>query len=75
MKVLGVGTILNILLDYPFIKYFGIKGAAIATIISQGLVFGIFVYYLIFKHHSYITFKLKDFKFNSKNRTNNHLNF
>ena len=66
MKVLGVGTILNILLDYPFIKYYGIKGAAVATIISQGLVFTIFVYYLIFKHHSYITFKLHDFKFNSK---------
>jgi putative MATE family efflux protein len=66
MKVLGVGTVLNIILDPIFIKYYGIKGAAVATIISQGLVFAIFVYYLIFKHHSYITFKLQDFKFNSK---------
>ena len=66
MKVLGVGTVLNIVLDPFFIKFYGIKGAAIATIISQGLVFAIFVYYLIFKHHSYITFKLQDFKFNSK---------
>ena len=66
MKVLGVGTILNIVLDPFFIKFYGIKGAATATIISQGLVFVIFVYYLIFKHHSYITFKLQDFKFNSK---------
>ena len=66
MKVLGVGTILNILLDYPFIKYYGIKGAAVATVISQGLVFAIFVYYLIFKHHSYIKFKLQDFKYNPK---------
>ena len=65
MKVLGVGTILNIILDYPFIKYYGIEGAAIATVISQGLVFGIFVYYLIFKHHSYITIKLQNFKFNA----------
>ena len=24
------------------------------------------MYYLIFKHHSYITFKLQDFKYNSK---------
>ncbi|MBC8312488.1 MAG: MATE family efflux transporter [Candidatus Marinimicrobia bacterium] len=64
MKVLGVGTVLNIALDPFFIKYYGIKGAAFATIISQGLVFAIFVYYLIFKHHSYITFKLQDFKFN-----------
>ena len=66
MKVLGIGTILNIVLDYPFIKYYGIKGAAVATIISQGLVFAIFVYYLIVKHHSYITFQLHNFKFNSK---------
>jgi len=66
MKVLGIGTILNIVLDYPFIKYYGIKGAAAATIISQGLVFAIFVYYLIIKHHSYITFQLQNFKFNSK---------
>jgi len=65
MKVLGVGTVLNIVLDPLFIKYYGIKGAAAATIISQGVVFAIFVYYLIFKHHSYITFKLQDFKFNS----------
>ena len=65
MKVLGVGTVLNIVLDPFFIKYYGIKGAAVATIISQGLVFAIFVYYLIFKHHSYITFKLQDFKFNA----------
>ena len=65
MKVLGVGTVLNIVLDPFFIKYYGIKGAAVATIISQGLVFAIFVYYLIFKHHSYIIFKLQDFKFNA----------
>ena len=64
MKVLGVGTVLNIALDPIFIKYYGIKGAAVATIISQGVVFAIFVYYLIFKNHSYITFKLQDFKFN-----------
>ena len=65
MKVLAVGTVLNIVLDPFFIKYYGIKGAAVATIISQGLVFAIFVYYLIFKHHSYIIFKLQDFKFNA----------
>ncbi len=63
MKVLGIGTVVNIILDPFFIKYDGIRGAATATVISQALVFGIFVYYLIFKHHSYITFKLKDFKF------------
>ena len=65
MKVLAVGTVLNIVLDPFFIKYYGIKGAALATVISQGLVFAIFVYYLIFKHHSYIIFKLQDFKFNA----------
>jgi len=63
MKVLGVGTVLNIILDPIFIHYYQIKGAAIATVISQALVCVIFVYYLIFKHHSYITFSLKDFSF------------
>ena len=65
MKVLGIGTILNIILDPFFIKYYGIKGAALATVASQALVLIIFIYYLIIKHHSYITFKLQDFKYNA----------
>ena len=43
MKVLGIGTLLNIILDPIFIYYFqkidrGIEGAAIATVLSQLIV-------------------------------------
>ncbi|NOZ08413.1 MAG: MATE family efflux transporter [FCB group bacterium] len=66
MKVMVVGTVLNIILDPVFIFVFGlgIKGAAMATVISQSLVVAIFVYALYVKKHSYITFKTKDFSFN-----------
>jgi len=65
MKVMVVGTVLNIILDpiFIFVLGLGIKGAAIATVISQALVVAIFVYALYVKKHSYITFKIKDFKF------------
>ena len=71
MMVAGLGTILNIILDPIFIfnldNYggigfgMGIKGAAAATVISQSIVFFIFVYMLFIKDHAYITFRLKDF--------------
>ena len=64
MKVLGVGTVLNIILDPIFIYYYQIAGAAIATVISQAIVTVVFIYVLLFKQHSYITFNLKDFSFN-----------
>ena len=63
MMVLGIGTIINIVLDPIFIYYYAIKGAAIATLISQLIVCFIFIYMLFFKKHSYITFTLKDFSF------------
>ena len=71
MMVAGLGTILNIILDPIFIfkleEYggigfgMGVKGAAIATVISQLVVFIIFIYMLFVKKHAYITFRLKDF--------------
>ena len=64
MKILGLGTILNILLDPPLIYYYQIKGAAIATVISQFLVFIIFVYVILFKKRIYLTLNLKNFTFN-----------
>ena len=64
MKVLGAGTILNIILDPIFIYYYQIAGAAIATVISQIIVTIIFIYSLIFKRRSYIQFNLRDFSFN-----------
>ena len=71
MMVAGLGTILNIILDPIFIfnldNYggigfgMGIKGAAAATVISQCVVFCVFIYMLFIKEHAYITFRLRDF--------------
>ena len=71
MLVAGFGTILNIILDPIFIfkleNYggigfgLGIKGAALATVVCQGIVFLIFVYMLFVKKHADITFNLRDF--------------
>ena len=66
MKVLGMGTLINLILDPPFIYYFQIKGAALATVISQIIVFLIFTFMLIFKKSSYINIKPFNFNFNSK---------
>ena len=56
MKILGVGTILNIILDPIFIIVLGLEvaGAAIATVISNGVVAMSFMYFLIFKKVSYV---------------------
>ena len=64
MTVAALGTVLNIILDpiFIFTLGFGVPGAAWATVISQIIVFIIFVYMLFVKEHSYITFRLKDFK-------------
>ena len=71
MIVAALGTILNIILDPLFIfelKRFGsigfglgVKGAAIATVISQATVFVIFIFMLFVKEHAYITFRLQFF--------------
>ena len=76
MLVAGLGTILNIILDPLFIFDLdnfggigfgmGVKGAAIATVISQCIVFSIFIYMLFVKEHAYITFRIKDFSFSSE---------
>jgi putative MATE family efflux protein len=75
MMVAGLGTILNIILDPIFIFELesfgnigfglGISGAAMATVISQAIVFIVFIFMLFFKNHSYITFNLNDFSFSS----------
>ena len=71
MMVAGLGTVLNIILDPIFIfdldQYggfglgLGVRGAAMATVICQSIVFILFIYMLFVKEHSYIKFKLKDF--------------
>ena len=70
MKVLGFGTILNIILDPIFIIIFKLEvaGAAYATVISNGVVALSFMYLLIVKKKSYatISFKKDIFKFDYK---------
>lgn len=65
MIVMGIGTILNIILDPFLIYYYKIAGAALATIISQIIVTFIFIYYLFINNKSYITFNFHSFKLNS----------
>jgi len=60
---LGIGTILNIILDPFFIDYLGIKGAAYATMISQILVVSIFLYFILIKQSTYIKFSFKSLTF------------
>ncbi len=72
MMIAGLGTILNIILDPIFIfdldNYWnlglglGVKGAALATVISQLTVFIIFTYMLFIKKHAYISFNFKNFR-------------
>ena len=67
MLITAFGTVLNIILDpiFIFALDFGVKGAAIATMICQIVVFLIFVYMLFVKEHSYIKFKMKDFSYSN----------
>ena len=63
MIIAGLGTVLNIILDPIFIFSlgFGVSGAAMASVISQIIVFIIFVYMLFIKEHAYIRFRMRDF--------------
>ena len=63
MVVAGLGTILNIILDpiFIFTLGYGVGGAAMASAISQLIVFVIFVYMLFVKEHAYIRFRMRDF--------------
>lgn len=65
MIITAVGTVLNIILDpiFIFVLGYGVPGAAIATVISQAIVFSIFIYLFLIKEHTYVTFRLRDFSF------------
>ena len=73
VMVAATGTILNIILDPIFIfdldEYggfgldMGVKGAAAASVVSQMIVFFIFIFMLLFKDHAYITFDMQNFTF------------
>ncbi len=63
MYVGAAGTILNIILDPVFIFGLnqGLRGAAIATVISQLLVLLVMLYIILIKKRSFITFNPRDF--------------
>ena len=65
MIITAIGTVLNIILDpiFIFVLGYGVPGAAIATVISQAIVFSIFIYLFLIKEHTYVTFRLRDFSF------------
>lgn len=67
MGTVLVGAICNIVLDPIFIFVFqlGVKGAALATILSQGVSAG-FVLWFLSSNHSYLHLKWKDFQLNFK---------
>ncbi len=67
MMVAGFGTLLNLILDpiFIFALDLGVRGAAMATAISQITVFIIFAYMIFIKEHAYVTFRMKDFKWSS----------
>ena len=76
VMVAVIGTVLNVILDPIFIfnleRYggfglgLGVEGAALASVVSQTVVFLIFVYMLFFKEHAYINFDLKNFTFSTE---------
>lgn len=63
MVFVGIACVINIVLDFVFVKYcgLGVGGTALATVISQGVSMGIAVIYLK-KHDFLFDFKLKSFR-------------
>lgn len=66
MKTVLIGAILNILFDFIFIKVFnmGVKGAALATVISQGVSAIWVLRFLIKSKITKLRIKVKYFKIN-----------
>ena len=67
VMIQAMGTVMNIILDpiFMFKLEMGVKGAAVATIVSQTVVFLVFVYMLFVKKDAYVNFAMKDFSFSS----------
>ena len=60
-----IGTILNLILDpiFIFVLEFGVKGAALATIISQAVMLVSYLFIIFVRKSTYITFNISDFKY------------
>ncbi|MFB0515075.1 MAG: MATE family efflux transporter [Candidatus Neomarinimicrobiota bacterium] len=65
MLIMGMGMVLNIILDPVFIFAFGlgVRGAAYATVISQLIVFSTFVYLIFLRRSTFVQFRLRYFQF------------
>ena len=70
MSFMGVGLITNIFLDYLFLMVLKLEmfGAALATIIAQGIVALIAVYYLFIRKKYRTKIKLSDFSLSMTKR-------
>jgi putative MATE family efflux protein len=68
MYAMMAGALLNIVLDPIFIYTLklGVAGAAWATLISIGLSSSIIFYWIFIKRDTYVTIRLKEFRFNKK---------
>jgi len=68
MYAMGIGSVLNIVLDPIFIYTFnlGINGAAWATLVSMAVTSILAFYWLFIKKNTYISFNFKFLKFNNK---------
>jgi hypothetical protein len=63
LMLIGSGTLINIALDPIFIFSLdmGVPGAAVATVVSQGLVFVAFIGYIFVRKGTYVEFRFGDF--------------
>jgi putative MATE family efflux protein len=60
-----VGTILNFILDpiFIFVLEYGVKGAALATVISQAVMVVSYLFIIFIRKSTYITFNISEFKY------------
>ena len=59
-----IGTLLNLVLDpiFIFVLEYGVKGAALATVISQAVMVVSYLFIIFVRKSTYITFNIRDFK-------------
>ena len=60
-----IGTLLNLILDpiFIFVLEYGVKGAALATVISQAVMVISYLFIIFVRKSTYITFNIRDFKY------------
>ena len=65
MKIMGAGMVLNIILDplFIFTLDMGVRGAAVASIVSQILAFLVFIYLVFIRRSTYIHLRPRHFTY------------